>query len=320
MSAPLLYPFSLGMLAAVNPCGFPLLPAYLELFVGGAASDHADSKQADSERAGSGRSDRVELGMRASRAVTAGAFCTLGFVAVFGLLGLLAGVGWSAIYGHSVSLARYLMVLAGVSMVVIGGASLLRKPLRLRLPEIRSGLGLRRPAALAVFGVSYAVASIGCALPLFIGGVSTSFTHGASLTGSIDLVCYALGMGAVLSALALAVAVAGPAAARPLRRLSRFVPTVGALVVILIGAYLVDYWLTAIISPTSSSPAERWVLSWQARLASAMDSHAVLIGSILGAVVVAAILIGGLQTQRRSRPEPASRTVLPSRPRETHPA
>lgn len=32
---PVLYAFTLGLVAAVNPCGFPLLPAYLALFAGG---------------------------------------------------------------------------------------------------------------------------------------------------------------------------------------------------------------------------------------------------------------------------------------------
>jgi cytochrome c biogenesis protein CcdA len=208
---PLFYPFTLGMLAAVNPCGFPLLPVYLELFVGTSGTD-----------TGADTSDSGRLGGRATRAVTAGAFCTAGFIVVFGLLGLFADLGWSGVGDRSSGAARYLMVALGVTMVVVGGAALLGRPFRFPVPRLTSGLGLRRPAALTVFGLSYAVASIGCALPLFVAGVASSFTRDSPLHGATVLVAYALGMGVVLSALAVAIAVGGPSAGRPLRRLSRY--------------------------------------------------------------------------------------------------
>ena len=63
-SGPLLYAFTLGLVAAVNPCGFPLLPAYLSLFVG---------------------EDTVGRPQRNLRALGAGASVAAGFVVVFGL-------------------------------------------------------------------------------------------------------------------------------------------------------------------------------------------------------------------------------------------
>ena len=58
-----------GMVAAFNPCGFALLPAYLALFLG-------DAKGATS-------------GASVGRALAVGAAVTSGFVAVFGVAGLL---------------------------------------------------------------------------------------------------------------------------------------------------------------------------------------------------------------------------------------
>jgi cytochrome c biogenesis protein CcdA len=287
VSAPLLYPFTLGMLASVNPCGFPLLPAYLELFVGRGGTDGEDAGL------------RHDIGARAGRAVAAGAFCTAGFVGLFGLLGLLVSLGWAAVSVESASAARYFMVAAGIGMAAVGSAGLLRRPFRLRLPEIRGGLGLRRPVALTIFGVSYGVASIGCALPLFIGGVATTFTRADSLSGSADFVSYALGMGAVLAALALAVAVCGPSVARPLRRLSRYVPVVGSALLVLLGVYVAGDWLNAIVEPTASAAPERLVTSLQSRVAAGIDDHAVLVGSVLGAIIFAAILASELFGHRR---------------------
>ena len=64
----LLLALTAGLLAAVNPCGFAILPAYLSLFV-------LDDT--------SGRARAVR------RALTATAAMTVGFVAVFGIFGLV---------------------------------------------------------------------------------------------------------------------------------------------------------------------------------------------------------------------------------------
>jgi cytochrome c biogenesis protein CcdA len=70
---PVAYAFTLGLLAAVNPCGFPLLPAYLSQF----AYDSSDRG----------------WGRRTARALMAGLSVTAGFVVTFGLAGLLVESG-----------------------------------------------------------------------------------------------------------------------------------------------------------------------------------------------------------------------------------
>jgi cytochrome c-type biogenesis protein len=278
----LLYPFTLGMLASVNPCGFPLLPAYLEFFVGPAGTD-----------------DRV--GTRALRAVTAAAFATVGFVVLFGTLGLVTQFGWSTLATHSASLSRYIMVVLGAAMVVLGLLTLARRPLKIKLPEVGSGTGLRRPAALAVFGFSYGVASISCSLPLFVGGVAASFGHGTSLHAASGLLAYAIGMGTILGALALGIAVLGRGAGRYLRTASRLVPVTGGVLLVAVGGYQIWYWLTDIVAPGQSFALQRLVNQIQLDISNPLDAHARLVGALLGAVVVVAIVAGGLLAPGRPR-------------------
>ena len=73
VSAPLLLALTAGMLGAVNPCGFALLPAYLSLLVAG---DPPDSGAA-----------------AVGRALRRTAALTVGYVAVFGAFGLVARPG-----------------------------------------------------------------------------------------------------------------------------------------------------------------------------------------------------------------------------------
>lgn len=280
-SSSLLYPFTLGMMAAVNPCGFPLLPAYLEFFVGPAGTD-----------------DR--MGVRGLRAVSAAAFATVGFLVLFGSLGLVAQLGWSEVTGRSAGVAAYVMVVLGLAMVVLGGLTLAGRPVRIPLPQVGTGSGLRRPAALAVFGFSYGVASIGCALPLFIGGVTAGFGHDSSVRAVSGLLAYGLGMGAVLGALAIGIALLGRGAGRHLRRASRWVPMVGGAILVAVGGYLTWYWMVDIVSPGRSFALQRLVNRVQLDIANPIDQHARLIGAVLGLVVVGAIVAGGLV-----RPAPA---------------
>ena len=65
LDAPLAYAFTAGLVATVNPCGFPMLPAYLSYFVG-----------ADDE-------DPGPTPLRVLRAVGAAAAVSVGFFIVF---------------------------------------------------------------------------------------------------------------------------------------------------------------------------------------------------------------------------------------------
>jgi cytochrome c-type biogenesis protein len=182
-----------------------------------------------------------------------------------------------------------------VAMVVAGLLALFGRSLRIRLPEIRPGVGLRRPVALFVFGVAYGVASIGCALPLFIGGVVGSFGRSGFVRGSSGFVAYAMGMGVLLTVMAVVIAVAGPAAARRIRVVSRAVPLVGASILVVVGAYLTVYWSMAIFAPTDSVAPVRLVESLQGDVSGFVGDHPVGLGVALGAVIVASLLLYALR-------------------------
>jgi cytochrome c-type biogenesis protein len=278
----LIYPFTLGLLAAVNPCGFPLLPAYLGLFVG------------------EGSRDGRALVERGSRAMLAGACATIGFVVVFGGIGILVEAGLFAVYDW----ARWAMIAIGVVLTLVGLLTLAGRQLRIPLPQVRPGLGTRRPRTLVLFGVSYGIASLGCALPLFLAGVGHSFTRLGVLPGMATFLAYALGMGLVLTVLSLLVAVAGTAAAARLRVVSRLVrPLEGALLTV-VGAYLTLYWISAVVDPTRPSAPIRFVDSIQGDISGWFVNNSTTIGATTGAIVITGLAILALA----ARPTPESPT------------
>lgn len=277
------YPFSLGLVAAFNPCGFPLLPAYLVPFVG---------------------AGRDPLGVRLGRALLAGAFVTAGFVVVFAALGTAVEGGMQLVLGW----VPWVMIPFGALLAAAGVAAVAGHPVRLPA-SARVGRRLRGdgPAVMAAFGVSYAVASLGCALPLFLAGVSSSFTRAGFGAGLRDVVAYAAGMGLVLAVLAVAVAMAGASAARRLRAVSRWTPLVGGVMLTLSGAYLVYYWASYLADPLGTPGLVRVVDRWQASLSSSVSAAAGWVGLAAAAAVVGVLVFTAL----KDRPAPGAVPVSP---------
>ena len=79
--APLGFAFAVGMVSAVNPCGFAMLPAYLGLYLG--ANDQSD--------AGRNPVQQILKGLEIGSAVT------LGLVVLFGIAGTIIALGFHSV-------------------------------------------------------------------------------------------------------------------------------------------------------------------------------------------------------------------------------
>jgi cytochrome c-type biogenesis protein len=278
ISASVAYAFTLGFIAAVNPCGFPLLPGYLALFAR--------------------RETRRDWGPRTIAALLAGGSVTLGFIAVFATIGLLASAGAQLV----IEAAPWFMIVVGVSLVLLGIAGLFGRQLRVALPAIRfrSGDGV---IAMAGFGVAYAVGSLTCALPLFVAGVAGTFTRLGPFAGVATFVAYALGMGSFVTGLGLIAAHASGEIVRRLRRAGRLVPALANTLEALVGLYLVFYWVTELVDPFSTSAVTRAVGTIQGAVSDALSDSLLVIGCALGVTVVAGFAVAAWSTRRRPAPD-----------------
>ena len=190
MTAALLLALTAGMLGAVNPCGFALLPAYLSLLVAGAS----DTRGA------------------VGRALTAAAGLTLGYVLVFGAFGLALAplAGW--LRPRLPWLTVALGVLLGRGRLAAGGGC----PPRLvaRAPRLT-----RSWPSMVLFGAAYAgVARLRHrAVPGHRGDQPPGRLDGGG--GAVR--AYALGMGLVVAVAALGVALRATGGRRLPRRPAR---------------------------------------------------------------------------------------------------
>ena len=95
-----------------------------------------------------------------------------------------------------------------------------------------------------LFGLSYGMASLSCTLPIFLSVIGVSFAAEELAHKFAQFVLYALGMGAVILALTISMAVFRGAMVTGMRRIMPYVAPVGTWLMIVAGTYIVFYWLT----------------------------------------------------------------------------
>ncbi|MFC7546256.1 cytochrome c biogenesis CcdA family protein [Plantactinospora sp. GCM10030261] len=222
-------PYSLalgaGLLAAVNPCGFALLPAYLSMLV------------LDPDGPDGGRSTRERLAPVGRALVLTGAV-TLGFVAVFGTFGLLAAPLADAVAGR----LPWVSIVIGLALVAAGGWLLAGRYLPALAPGMASGPRVRRGfASMVLFGAGYAIASLGCTVGPFLAVVVAGFQAGSVGSGVGLFLAYALGMGLVVGAAALAVALARDSLLRRVRRAGPLLNRLAGALLVVTGGYVAWY-------------------------------------------------------------------------------
>lgn len=278
IDAPFGLALAAGVLAAVNPCGFALLPAYLSFLVVG--------------------DDHVDRGTAVRRALTATAAMTAGFAAVFGVFGLLIAPLAGQVQRH----LPWVTVGVGVLLVALGGWLLAGRALPgLRIPGTTRGPAVTRNAAsMAGFGAAYAVASLSCTIGPFLAIVVTSFRAGSPVEGIGLFLAYAAGMGLTVGAAALAVALARDALVTRLRRAAPLMGRLGGLLLVVAGAYVAYYgwWETRVLAGSGASdPVISTAGNIQRWLAGGLDQA----GAAAVFTVFAALLAAGLVTAWAAR-------------------
>lgn len=258
------YSFVLGVLAAVNPCGFVLLPTYLMFFLGLEGSRPDDSQ-------------RTSL----SRALKVGLATSSGFVALFLVVGTISRLFTNAIERN----AKYASIVIGVALVVMGIAMLAGWKPRIITPNISSGK-TRTYRSMFVFGVAYAVASIGCTIGFLTSVILGSINVHGFASGLLSIVLYGVGMGAIVTALTVSFAFAKGGLLRVMRSGMRYLDRVSAVLVLLTGIYLTWYWYAAIAERDYGSLVSR-VERWQSDVATFLQRQGAWKLAIVFGLVIA---------------------------------
>jgi len=238
----IVYAFSAGMVATINPCGFAMLPAYISYYLA-TGEEEPSSHQPTLGLSPAGtevQAGPAETLSRLLRALLVGGTLTAGFLVLFALAGTLISLGVRAL----ITAMPWIGLLIGVGLVLLGGWLLLGRHLVLPgLPQLSVGRE-RKLKNIFLFGVAYGLASLSCTLPIFLVAVGGAFTRQGVVGGLVQFLAYGLGMGVVLMALTLSLALFEGALVGHLRRLVPYVERIGAVLLLGAGTYIFYYWLT----------------------------------------------------------------------------
>lgn len=286
IDAPLALAFAAGLVATVNPCGFAMLPAYLSYFMGIEEEDRS----------------RIAA-LRA--ALVIGAIVSAGFLVVFGLAGILITAGFRVV----IDLIQWVAIVVGLAVIALGVALVRGYELNVGLPKASRAASGRGYRSVFLFGISYAVASLSCTLPVFLTVVATQVTRGSFVSGIVTFMAYGAGMAAVLMAATVAIAIGKQSLVVWLRGSARHISRVSGVILIAAGSYIVWFWAVSLRSGAQAlgdSGPFRFIENLSQTTQNAIASAPLLWG--LGFVgIVGAALIVTLASQRTRRPssEPA---------------
>ena len=262
--------FLRGLVAAVNPCGFVLLPTYLMFFLGSEVT--STSGDLGERRAG------VRRALVVSTALTAG------FMAVFVTVGLVTYHFTSWIQRN----AKYATIVIAVGLIALGVSMLRGYRLPIAAPRLDRGGRSRGIGSMFVYGVAYAIASLGCTIGLFLPSLYSARDDGLA-AATAQVVAYGAGMGLLVTALTVSLAVARTGLLGVLRASLHRVEQVAAGFVVLSGLYLAYYFWVVDIGG-GSDPVVETVDRAQRSVIDALQQRWQVTAVVLAVVVLAAVL------------------------------
>lgn len=220
--------FVAGVVTFFNPCGFALLPAYIAHYLG--------------QRDGSTQSNWLVNGWRG---LTLGAIVSAGFFTVFGALGVGFSLLGSAVLSWigpylpwvAASIGAILMVMGLLMLFGSFSLGLSLETFAVRITQDNPHHSLR---SYYLYGMSYAIGSIGCVFPIFFVWVVQPLLQGF-VGGLANFLAYASGMALMMVALSLITSFSKGLIESYLCPLMRYVYKLAAFVMIGAGAYLIYY-------------------------------------------------------------------------------
>jgi cytochrome c-type biogenesis protein len=208
-----------GAVAAVNPCGFALLPVYAGFLITGEADETVSRWRA------LGRAGLFTLAM------------TVGFVAVFGAFGLLVSFATLSI----AAILPWITIVVGVLVVAAGVWLLLGRELPSFVPKLAGREVKRSLGSMTMFGLFFALASLSCTVAPFLAIMAQTFRSTSVLGGTAMFLTYALGMALVIGAVSVAIALARQGLIVWLKRQFPKVMRVVGVLLVVAGLYVAYY-------------------------------------------------------------------------------
>ncbi len=209
------FAFLAGIAAFFNPCGMVVLISYISHYFKG--------------RVDKGFSRNIVHGL------AAGALATLGFVTLFTVIGFAI-----VFIGNSVKTAiPWISVLLGTGLILVGLLTIFGKNIGMQIhtkkPRSKGFVSFYE------YGLLYALASLGCVLPIFLTVVVSSLATAGIFDGLTVFLAYSVGMGSVMIVVTAGLALSKRALTNRIKNFLPVMNKINALILIAVGMYLIYF-------------------------------------------------------------------------------
>jgi cytochrome c-type biogenesis protein len=246
--------FALAAIAGVttffSPCAFPMFPGYMSLFLGLNTSKAASQPNSSGAYKGALR-----------RALSAGSVTALGMIIVFLLIGVALVLAANVVRGY----IPFFLIIVGVLLIGLGALLLtdlqywrIVTPLQglwHRITGRKSSETVAGPAPVAgdgkgfylklfSYGMGYAAAAAGCVFPVIFSAIVAGMALGL-LGGIVNILIYSLTAALLLIVVTVTLALAGQRYVNQLKAYTPVIKKISAIVLVLVGIYLVYFYYTA---------------------------------------------------------------------------
>ncbi|MHA1211292.1 MAG: redoxin domain-containing protein [Candidatus Heimdallarchaeota archaeon] len=274
--------FIAGFLSFFSPCAFPLLPGYMAYNLDLMAKADQKEKEREEEEESEGKKKKSTFGQRFWRSYLWGSAAGLGIFLFYMIIGIIVSVLVFALekgldsLEHFNEISEWIKLSVGILIIVLGIISLTPLSLNMgkaisaieRMPEKRRERKRKRLEAkgkempeksnrekgaiaqsmpqliqLFFYGVTYAVASIGCSLPILLGLMLTAFEVGTFGKALLIFLIYSLIMAILMIMITILVGFSKEVLINKLQASTRFVKIFTGILLILAGGFLMGQFL-----------------------------------------------------------------------------
>jgi cytochrome c-type biogenesis protein len=270
--------FFSGILSFFSPCAFPLLPGYMAYNLDLLVRDEKkkEEKEVESEEEEEVekkeiQDTRVDVRRRVWKSFLWGSAAAFGVLLFYMIIGLI-----SAFVGEVVAKwVEYITPAIGAILIILGIITF--TPLQLNMSkavDAISKIGTRRRKKkkdidsvedinddeasmqeggikgempqmfqLFIYGITYALASLGCNLPILLGLVVGSIEAGAFGKAILIFLIYSLAMSVLMIIITMLVGFSKDVLINKLRASTKFVKILSGILLILAGGFLIGWFL-----------------------------------------------------------------------------
>lgn len=217
----LYFSFIAGLVAFFAPCSFAILPGYITYYISKYSSE--DKKR--------------KLIKNILQGFVFGLIASIGFFTVFGL----AGLSVIAIGQFVKQFIPWIAIFTGIILIFIGIFMLLGKVfLFFQSPKIRFAQKNEK-SGIYLFGIVYAIGSLGCVFPIFLSIVVQGIASKSFLEGTYTILAYVLGMSIVMIVVTTLTFATKYLILKKLEKILPYVKKLSAIVLVFAGIYMVYY-------------------------------------------------------------------------------